>query len=92
VKPRIEFSQEKNLLLKAIRGVDFDDVIEAIEKRRIIDDLRHSRKRNQRIMVVKIQNYIYAVPYILDKKKATLFLKTIYPSRILTKKYLKTKE
>jgi len=92
VKPRIEFNQEKNLLLKATRGIDFDDVIDAIERGSVLDDLRHTRKKNQRILVVKIQRYIYAVPYVFDNKKEVMFLKTIYPSRVLRKKYLKTKE
>ncbi len=88
--PGIEFSYEKNLILKATRGVCFDDVIEAIERDQIIDDLKHPRKDkypNQRILVVKIKNYIYAVPYILKDDKKTIFLKTVYPSRVLTGKY-----
>jgi len=39
--------------------------------------------------VVKIKNYVYAVPYVIDEKKKTIFLKTVYPSRVLTKKHLR---
>lgn len=91
MKLRIEFSEEKNLLLKETRGVCFEDAIEAIKKGKILDDLRHKKREkypNQRILVIKIKQYAYAVPYIIDQKKDTIFLKTIYPSRVLTKKYL----
>lgn len=35
------------------------------------------------------KKYVYAVPYVLDLKKKTVFLKTVYPSRVLTEKYMK---
>jgi len=89
MKYDIDFSVEKNLLLKITRGVCFNDVIDAINKDKIIDDLKHHTKKNQRILVVKLNNYIYAVAYVIDNKRKVIFLKTIYPSRILNKKYLK---
>jgi hypothetical protein len=92
VKFKIEFGQEKNLLLQEIRGVGFDQVIEAIGKGQILDDLRNKNHPKQRLLVVKIQNYIYAVPYVINKKEGTIFLKTVYPSRVLTKKYLKRRK
>ncbi len=89
---KIEFSEEKNILLKEIRGVDFDQAIEAITKRKILDNVENKNYPDQKILVVKIKNYVYAVPYIINKKKKTIFLKTVYPSRVLTKKYLKKEE
>lgn len=94
MKPRIEFSEEKNLLLKETRGICFEEVIQAIEKGNILDDLKHRDKKrypNQRILVVKIKTYAYAVPYVVDKKKEAFFLKTVYPSRVFTKKFLRKK-
>lgn len=91
---QIKFSYEKNLLLKETRNVSFEDVLKAIEKNYILDNLEHRDKQkrsNQRILVVKIKNYIYAVPYVIDDQKKTIFLKTIYPSRVLTKRYLAKK-
>lgn len=38
------------------------------------------------MFVVEIENYIYLVPFI--EKEDEIFLKTIYPSRKATKKYL----
>lgn len=92
MKLQIDYSEEKNLLLKATRGVNFDDVKQAIKADRILDDIDHfnpSKYPHQRILIVKINQYAYAVPYVLNKKTNTLFLKTIYPNRLLTKKYLK---
>lgn len=94
MKPRIVYSEEKNLLLKETRGICFQDAIEAIKKGKILDDLKHREKEKypkQRILVIKIEEYVYAVPYVCDEKKEVIFLKTIYPSRVLTKRYLKKK-
>lgn len=95
MKLRIEFNKEKNLLLKEIRGVCFEDIIQTIERGNILDNLEHHNKKrypNQKILVVKIKNYAYAVPYVIDKKKETVFLKTVYPSRVLTEKYLRKQQ
>lgn len=88
--PSVRFNENKNILLKQIRGINFDDVLEAIEKGGLIDDIEHPSNKylHQHIFVVKINNYIYAVPYIEDTDE-NLFLKTVYPSRILTRIYLK---
>ncbi len=89
---KIDFSEEKNLILKETRGVGFEDIIECIENKKILGDLKHhnaKRYPNQRILVVKIKEYVYAVPYAINKEKSTWFLKTLYPSRKLTKKYAK---
>lgn len=85
-----EFSEEKNILLKKSRGVSFEDVLEAIQKGNILDDIEHpsSKRSQQRVLVIKIKNYVYAVPYV-ENDQGTIFLKTIYPSRKLTKSYLK---
>ena len=95
MKFRIDFNKEKNLLLKETRGVGFDEAIIAIINNGIVDEFEHKDKKrhpNQRIIAVKIKNYIYAVPYIKDEKRKVIFLKTIYPSRILSEKYLKKGE
>ena len=88
---RIEFSEEKNLLLKETRGLCFEDVLQAIEEEKILDDLksRSQRYSHQRILVIKREDYAYAVPYVIDPKRKVIFLKTVYPSRVLTDKYMK---
>ncbi len=88
---RIDFSEEKNLLLEETRGIGFEAVLIAIEEKKILDDLKHTNKKyvHQRILVIKRGIYVYAVPYVIDPEKKIIFLKTIYPSRVLTEKYLK---
>ncbi len=88
---RIEFSEENNLLLLETRGLCFDDVLQAIEEEKILGDLKHGSQKysHQRILVIKIKEYVYAVPYVIDPKKKTVFLKTVYLSRVLTDKYMK---
>jgi len=92
VSYRVGYNEEKNLLLKETRGICFEDIIEAYEKGKILDDIKNKTHPNQRMLVVKLNKYIYAVPYVVDEKKRTIFLKTIYPSRVLVKKYLKEKK
>ena len=87
----IKFNEEKNQLLKATRKISFEDVLVYIKKKKILDNIAHPSKKHphQRLYVIEIKGYIYAVPYIIDKEKQEIFLKTIYPSRILTKHYKK---
>ena len=85
------WSEEKNLLLKAHpdRGVCFEDIVSAIESGGLLDDVEHwndSKYHHQRQYIVLFNNYIYCVPYVVDGD--TIFLKTIFPSRKLTRKYL----
>ena len=92
VKFPIDFDKDKNFLLKEIRGVSFEDVVELLKKENVLDDILHPNQKrypNQRIFVIRIDEYIYSVPYVIDKKRKRTFLKTIYPNRVLTKKYLK---
>lgn len=83
----IQFNQEKNKWLKN-RGISFEEIIELLENgRNLLDDIRHKRYKHQRIFVIKIENYVYLVPYVEDKEK--IFLKTAFPSRKATRQYLK---
>ena len=84
------WNNEKNLRLKAQRGVSFEDVLFAIEKDRLLEDEKHPNNKtyaNQRVLIVEIDNYAYLVPYVENKDE--IFLKTIIPSRKATKIYLK---
>lgn len=84
-----DWDESKNTFLKESRDVSFEDVQLAIEEGRALDDFENPNKKlypHQRILVVEIENYAYYVPYIEDEDK--IFLKTIFPSRKATKKYL----
>ena len=85
-----EWNFAKNEWLKQERGISFEDFLEAFGRYQVLDIIPHPNKRqykNQKIFIVEINNYVYAVPFVEDEQK--VFLKTIIPSRKLTKKYLK---
>ena len=87
-----DYSEEKNLILRQTREIDFEIVIDAIKSGKSLDDLDNPNQKKypkQKIFIVKVKKYIYCVPYVIDKKRKVFFLKTIYPSRKLNKKYEK---
>lgn len=84
-----DWSDEKNGKLKKERNISFEEVVEAIKKGGLLNRLKHPNKQkysNQYIFHIKIGNYVYTVPFVEEEDK--IFLKTIYPDRIATKKYL----
>ncbi len=86
----IKWNGEKNLKLKASRGVCFEDVITTIKEGKLLDTVKHPNSLkypNQFIYIVEIQGYVYMVPFVYSKEQ--IFLKTIIPSRKHTKRYLK---
>jgi uncharacterized DUF497 family protein len=87
---KLEWSNEKNQLLKEQRNICFEDVEREILKGNILDLVPHFNKDkfpNQKIIVIKLNDYVHYVPYILNKETNVLFLKTIVPSRKLNKFY-----
>ena len=76
------FSDEKNRRLSQRRGVTFEDAIEAIAEYGVLAEYEHPNQEKypgQRVMVVRINDYPYCVPFSVDGD--TLDLKTVYPSR-----------
>lgn len=84
-----DWDENKNELLRLERDICFEDVQLAVEEGRVLVVIKHpnkSRYPNQQVMIVKIESYAYIVPFVEDNEK--YFLKTIYPSRKMTKKYI----
>ncbi len=88
----IRWDEEKNNWLKneSGRGACFEDVVEAINDGRLIEIAPHKTRSNQRLMIVLINDYIYCVPFVEDENG--VFLKTLFPDRKLTRKYLKSEK
>ncbi|MCG5524782.1 toxin [Ectothiorhodospira haloalkaliphila] len=87
MKP-ISWSVEKNALLKAERGICFEDVVFHIMAGDLLDTLEHpnqERYPNQSIHVVSIEGYVYLTPFVESDEE--VFLKTIIPNRKATKIY-----
>lgn len=86
-----KWNEEKNRKLKSERNISFEDAVIAIGNNKILDYGANPKKEkypNQEIFILETNGYVYIVPYIYENKK-TIFLKTIIPSRKLTKKYFK---
>ena len=84
-----DWNDEKNEVLKKARGVSFEQVELAIASGDLVDRIKHpnpAKYPNQKVFLVKIENYIYSVPYIEDDER--IFLKTIIPNSKATKKFL----
>jgi len=88
VKP-INWNSEKSIRLKSERGVSFEEVLAAMSHGALLEVVTHSNSEqypNQRIFVVRVHGYAYLVPFVETDKE--VFLKTIIPSRVATRKYL----
>ncbi|MCD6184782.1 MAG: toxin [Deltaproteobacteria bacterium] len=82
----IVWDNEKNQKLQIERDISFDQISEIILKKEYLDILDNPSRPNQQIFVVKLNDYIYSVPFIIDDQ-LNIILKTAYPSRKLNKKY-----
>lgn len=84
----VNWSNDKNEWLKSERNISFEEIIVAIvEHDKLIDVIQNNGKyRDQKVLVVEMENYIYLCPFIENDNE--IFLKTIYLSRKLTKIYL----
>ena len=81
------WDNEKNEKLKKGRGVCFEQVVLLMEREDVLDTIEHPNQDKypgQKVAIVKIENYIYLVPYVQERDE--IFLKTIIPSRKATKK------
>ena len=83
------WSDEKNILLKAERNICFEDVVTAIENNKLLDIIKNQSENHQEqyCLIIDISNYAYIVPFVQESN--IFFLKTMYKSRKQTKKYFK---
>jgi uncharacterized DUF497 family protein len=84
-----KWDHEKNERFKAERGLGFEQIILHIERGDLIDVVEQpnqSKYPNQQMLVVKIKDYVYLVPFVENEESK--FLKTIIPSRKATRDYL----
>lgn len=80
---------EKNEWLKLNRNICFEDAVFFIERGDlldIIDNPNQEKYKGQKIYIVKINKYVFMVPFAEDKDGISL--NTIIPSRKLTRIYL----
>jgi uncharacterized DUF497 family protein len=85
-----DWNDEKNEWLRQERGVTFEDIVFHLAHDGLLDILENPNTRRypgQRLFIVNVEGYACIVPFVEDDDK--IFLKTIIPSRKMTKQYLK---
>ena len=81
------WDDEKNKKLIKERGISFEAVVSYIEEGDILAIAPgKGRFSHQKQFLIAINNYVYVVPYVEEEDR--VFLKTIIPSRKMTKRYL----
>ena len=86
---QFDWNDEKNEWLLQERGITFEDIVFHLAHDGLLDTLEHPKSRQypgQRLFIVNVEGYACIVPFVEDDDK--IFLKTIIPSRKMTKQYL----
>jgi uncharacterized DUF497 family protein len=84
-----DWADEKNEWLRQERGLTFEDIVFHLAHGGLLDTIQHPNQRQypgQRIFIVNVEGYACLVPFVEDDK--VIFLKTIIPSRKMTRQYL----
>ncbi|MCZ8156841.1 MAG: toxin [Leptospira sp.] len=86
---KINWSIKENRILLEERDISFEIVEEYIKNGHIVAVKNHPNQKNypgQKIFILDILEYIYLVPFVENEEE--IFLKTIIPSRKVTKESL----
>ncbi len=87
MKKVYDWDNAKNRRLTKERKISFEAIVSLIESGNMIATAAGKGKyAHQKQFIIELNRYIYVVPFIEDDQK--IFLKTIIPSRKLTKKFL----
>jgi hypothetical protein len=77
----IRWNKVKSARLKRIRGVSFEEIIQA----EYLDTIDHPSRNDQQIFIFDYNGYVWAVPFVVDSEG--VFLKTLYQSRKFNRLY-----
>ena len=85
---RYHWDVVKNEWLLRERGISFEEIVWHIAQDHLLDILVSDKERHkgQKQLVVNVNGYAYLVPIIEEGE--VIILKTIIPSRKLTRRYL----
>ena len=81
----LNWSPEKNEILKAKRGISFEEIALLVESGHILGIEENPGRSNQKMYILEIEDYAFIVPFV--EKDNEIFLKTAFPSRKYTKRY-----
>lgn len=87
-KQIFNWNSEKNQLLVRERGISFERIVFEIasgNELAVLDHPNQGKHPAQKISMVQVDDYVYAVPFI--ETETEIFLKTIIPSRKATRQY-----
>lgn len=82
----IYWEEDKNNKLLSERNISFDEISEINLQEKYLDILENPNREGQMIFIVRLNDYIYVVPFIIDENE-NIILKTVYPSRRYNKLY-----
>lgn len=85
----VSWGEFKNAELHSKFGFGFERVVEAIDDGCILGIRDHPnivKYAHQKQMIVKIDGYAWVVPYVQQENR--IFLKTMFPSRVGTKRLI----
>ncbi len=89
MKKIFNWNSDKNQQLINERSISFEDIVLNIHLGNEFDIYEHPNKErypNQKVSVVRVEDYVYLVPFVENEDE--IFLKTIIPSRKATKQYI----
>ena len=84
-----DWSDKKNEWLSLVRDITFEDILYCITHGGLLDVIEHPNQEqypDQKVFIVDVEGYAFLVPFIEDER--VIFLKTIIPSRKMTREYL----
>ncbi len=82
----IYWDEDKNNKLITEKNISFNEFSEILLREEYLDILENPNRKDQLIFIICLQDYIYAVPFIIDENE-NIILKTAYPSRKFNKIY-----
>jgi len=86
---RYQWDPAKNAWLLQHRRISFEEIVWHIAEGHLLDVLisERAKYKGQKQFVVAVQGYAYLVPFVEEGE--AIVLKTVIPSRKLTKQYLR---
>lgn len=83
---KLRWDADKNQKLLAERGISFEVIEQVLATAGYLEFFDHPTRANQKMLVVPVGDYVYAVPCVLEAN-GDLFLKTAFPSRKYKKRF-----
>ena len=81
------WDEAKSEWLRNNRGISLKEIADRLAEDGYLGTERHSTRVNQRLFAIRLDGYVWAVPYVVEADGETVFLKTAYPSRKLNRLY-----